>query len=241
MPVSASTTFTNLKLEPFMSPELAREQTVALGPSLDLARGTVLGEVTPVQTVTISGSPTGGTFTLTCSGVTTAPIAWNATSAAVQAALSALGVLNAVAVSGSAGGPWPVTLYPPANTLFPTLSASGAGLTGGTSPAAGVAWASPGYTSWGIYRSYAAGNTDGSQVAKCLLAYDAQTDAAGNITLSAFTLQAGGEWGETCLGTAAWFSGVFRCEELSGLDATAITALGASLIEGTVTQGIVRL
>jgi hypothetical protein len=43
-----------------------------------------------VQQVTITGIPTGGTFTLTYSGQTTAAIAWNADAAAVQAALEAL-------------------------------------------------------------------------------------------------------------------------------------------------------
>lgn len=43
-----------------------------------------------VQQLTITGSPTGGTFTLTYSGQTTAAIAYNATAAQVQAALRAL-------------------------------------------------------------------------------------------------------------------------------------------------------
>src|SRR5689334_1738640 len=42
------------------------------------------------QTVVIHGSPTGGTFTLTFSGQTTADIAYNANASAVQSALIAL-------------------------------------------------------------------------------------------------------------------------------------------------------
>jgi len=38
-------TFTGLKLEPFMNPDLARTITVKLAPSLTLAAGTVLGRV----------------------------------------------------------------------------------------------------------------------------------------------------------------------------------------------------
>lgn len=43
-----------------------------------------------VQTVTITGTPSGGTFTLSFGGETTAAIAYNANAAAVQAALEAL-------------------------------------------------------------------------------------------------------------------------------------------------------
>ena len=43
-----------------------------------------------VQTISITGSPTGGTFTLSFAGQTTAPIAYNASAATVVAALQAL-------------------------------------------------------------------------------------------------------------------------------------------------------
>jgi hypothetical protein len=63
-----------------------------------------------VQTVTIGGAPTGGTFTLTLDAQTTAPIAFNATGATVQTALQLLANINAsVTVTGAAGGPYTVT------------------------------------------------------------------------------------------------------------------------------------
>ncbi len=72
-------------------------------------------EVTPgangtneVQTVTITGAPTGGTFTLTFAGQTTAPIPHNATAAQVRAALEALSNI-AVGDVACAGGPLPAT------------------------------------------------------------------------------------------------------------------------------------
>ncbi len=49
-----------------------------------------LASVNEVQTVTLTGGPTGGTFTLTFEGQTTAGIAWNAAASAVQSALEAL-------------------------------------------------------------------------------------------------------------------------------------------------------
>lgn len=63
-----------------------------------------------VQTITIGGVPTGGTFTLSLDAQTTAPLAFNATGAAVQTALQLLPNINSSAtVTGSAGGPYTVT------------------------------------------------------------------------------------------------------------------------------------
>jgi hypothetical protein len=90
-----------------------------------------------VETVTITGAPTGGTFTLTFSGQTTAAIAYNAAASAVQSALAALsniGVGN-VSVSGAAGGPYTVTFTGTmAGQAQALMTASGTGLTGGTTP-----------------------------------------------------------------------------------------------------------
>lgn len=110
---------------------------------------TIQTEVDDVQTVSITGSPTGGTFTLTFGGNTTVGIAFNAAASAVQAALVALASIGAgnATVTGPSGGPWLVdftgTLGYAAQTLMTT---SGAGLTGGTSPASHVAHTQPGFT-----------------------------------------------------------------------------------------------
>ena len=61
------------------------------------------------QTVTINGTPTGGTFAL-MSGGNVANIAYNAAAATVQTAIQAWGGIYAgVTVSGSAGGPYTIT------------------------------------------------------------------------------------------------------------------------------------
>lgn len=94
-----------------------------------------------VQTVTITGTPTGGTFTLTFMGQTTAGIAYNAAASAVASALVALSSIGAgnVAVTGSAGT-YTVTFQAAlANTPLPLLTGSAASLTGGTSPAVVIA------------------------------------------------------------------------------------------------------
>lgn len=94
------------------------------------------------QTVTVNGSPTGGTFTLTYAGQTTSGIAYNATAATVQSALQGLSTIGSgnATVAGSAGGPYTVTFAGTlANLPTSTLVADGSSLTGGTSPSVTVA------------------------------------------------------------------------------------------------------
>lgn len=102
-----------------------------------------------VQTLSISGTPTGGTFTLTFDGFTTAAIARNAAAAAVQSALLALPNLDSgdVVASGGALPGTPVVLTFGGNyARMPVnlITANGALLTGGTSPTAAVAETTPG-------------------------------------------------------------------------------------------------
>jgi hypothetical protein len=66
------------------------------------------GDTDEIQRIAIEGTPTGGTFTLSFSGSTTAPIPWNATAAQVTAALEALPTIGAGNVTAS-GGPLPGT------------------------------------------------------------------------------------------------------------------------------------
>jgi hypothetical protein len=89
-----------------------------------------------LQTVTLTGSPTGGTFTISGNGNTTSGIAYNAAAAAVQTAVRTLGgPFSAATVSGT--GPWAITVGTLGVATGP-LTASGAGLTGGTNPTAVV-------------------------------------------------------------------------------------------------------
>lgn len=96
-----------------------------------------------VQTVTLTGSPTGGTFTLTGGGATTGTIAFNASAATVQTAIRTLGgEFSAATVSGSAGGPWTVTLNQGAAGPVP-LALGTNSLTGGTTPSVTIAAVAP--------------------------------------------------------------------------------------------------
>jgi hypothetical protein len=108
----------------------------------------VAAQTNEVQTVTIGGGATGGTFPLTFNGQTAAGIAWNAAASAVQTALAALSTVGAgnVAVTGSAGGPYTVTFQGAlAGTNVPQMTTSAASLTGGT-PTAAVTTATGGVT-----------------------------------------------------------------------------------------------
>jgi hypothetical protein len=101
-----------------------------------------------VQSVAITGSPTGGTFTLTFSGQTTSAISYNASASAVQAALEALsniapgdvtctdGPLPGAAVTVTFGGAY-------AGADVAQMTATGS-LTGGTTPAVTVTTTTPG-------------------------------------------------------------------------------------------------
>lgn len=111
------------------------------------ALSSIDGGINAVQNVTITGAPTGGTFTLTFGGQTTAGIAFGATNTAVKTALTALSSIGAnnVTVTGPNGGPFVVTFVGAlANAPQATITASGASLTGGTSPGVTVASATTG-------------------------------------------------------------------------------------------------
>lgn len=96
------------------------------------------GVTNEVQTGTITGTPTGGTFKLTFAGAQTASIAFDATGAQVAAALNLLPNLGsgAVAGSGGSGGPFVITFSGSAvaGTDVPLITMSVNGFTGGSSP-----------------------------------------------------------------------------------------------------------
>lgn len=132
-----------------------------------LRYGQVLTQITLAGTdvVTITGSPTGGTFTVSVtaggSTQTTAGVAYNASAATLQTAiqgLSNVGTGNAT-VTGSAGGPYTITFANLAGTV--TVTASGAALTGGTSPAAAATQTSD--NNVGMYGPYDPAAGDGRQ------------------------------------------------------------------------------
>lgn len=99
-----------------------------------------------VQTLTITGTPTGGTFSLSYNGtVVASAIAYNATGATLQTALEAYFGVGNITVSGSAGGPYTVTfknLYGAMDAVLLVLSTNA--FTGGTTPNMTIVETTPG-------------------------------------------------------------------------------------------------
>lgn len=115
----------------------------------DMIYMTTGSNASEVQTLTITGTPTGGTFKLKFRGYKTATIAYNATAGNVDSALELLSTIGTGGVT-CAGGPLPGTpvtitfASSLANQNVPLITVSDAAFTGGTTPAAAVATTTPG-------------------------------------------------------------------------------------------------
>lgn len=112
-----------------------------------------------VQRITVTGTPTGGTFTISWSGQTTAAIAYNATAAAVQSALEALSNIGVGEVAVS-GGPLPgavvnVTFQNGLGGKDQVAMTTTDSFTGGSAPASAVTTPTAGVR--GTYRGAAFG------------------------------------------------------------------------------------
>lgn len=95
-----------------------------------------------VQTITITGTPTGGTFTV-ASGGNSYTAAYNVSAAALQTAIQGWGgVYSTVTVTGTAGTSYVVTfpsITPNVASAAAPITVNGKNLTGGTTPTATVA------------------------------------------------------------------------------------------------------
>jgi hypothetical protein len=244
MPVQIAT-FTNAGLVPAYPCDCgacAIELPVALKDGV-YAKGTVLDRTTAtggtneVQTLAITGAPSAVSLTLSYTNPwtgaveTTAALTTGATASAIQAALIALdsfdagdivvtgGVLNTSDVVFTFGGRY-------ASRDVGAISVT-ATFTGGTVPAAAIAETTKGVVAAGTFFAYAGGT------ARAILRYGC-TVILGRITGL-------GEHGESMAAAPAYFNGTFRTEDTAGLDADALTDLGARLFAGSVTTGIVHI
>jgi hypothetical protein len=134
-----------------------------LASGIPLAKLTATGLYAPyapetdsVQSVTVTGAPTGGTFTLTWDGDTTTALNHNCANTDVLAALEALADIGNgnVAVSGPVGGPFLVTFEGTLASAAEASMTATASLTGGTTPGVTIASTTTGG---------AAGASDGQQ------------------------------------------------------------------------------
>lgn len=88
-------------------------------------------------------------------------------------------------------------------------------------------------TSSKLFKAYASGNSDGSQVARVVAMYDFTVDGSGNVFLAH-------EKNVARKLAPVYCEGYFRTEDLTGLDATAISALGR-LVTGDTTAGLLHI
>jgi len=113
----SSTTATTTYRVTFAADETGIDQPLITGSGASLTGAQVFVAVTQsaqvpvdeIQTLTMDSGASGGTFTITYSGQTTSALAYNVSAAAMETALELLSNIDAVGVTGAAGGPWTVT------------------------------------------------------------------------------------------------------------------------------------
>jgi hypothetical protein len=87
----------------------------------------------------------------------------------------------------------------------------------------------------GLFKPYATGNVDGTQVPKAVAMYDVVIDASGN------HVWGGGQLGESRPYAPVYLAGYFRTTDLTGFDAGASTAAGWRLVSGSAADGVTAL
>ena len=245
MPIAPDDLYTQSELTPAMFPERMLKAAVPVAANQHMANGTVVGLVTAssasdIQTLT-QASATGGTFTVTFgfgTVYTTAPIAYNASAATIQAALQALpniGSGNITCTGGALGSAGVVCAFagPLANQPQPVLAINNAGLTG-SGAAVTVAHTTQGVAS-GSLEPYLSTNTDGSQTPVGILVVEVSTDPQGDVTYG--PIPVGNGYGAIRHVAPIAISGYYNTADLTGLDSNAVSKLGR-LIDGTTSVGV---
>lgn len=194
MPFTQELTFTLNKLTPLFEAAKSLMLTRRVQANTTILKGAPVGQTTTgvneVQTLTITGTPTGGTFRLSFKGIKTAAIARNANAATVQAALEALisvGTGNVSCGGGAlpgtpvtitfqgalAAGPQPVVVFETTDNL----------LTGGTSPTGSVAVTTKGIAA-GALKAW-----DGTKLADPTTGPSISTTTGGSLPVGAYVAQ----------------------------------------------------
>jgi hypothetical protein len=88
----------------------------------------------------------------------------------------------------------------------------------------------------GTYAGYSSSATNGLQIPKGILQYTSTVDSSGNITIF-------GEFSQTQRGTPMYMPGmaIWKVTDLIGLDANAVTVMGASYVEGSSAGGLIQI
>jgi hypothetical protein len=241
-------TYNGRKVVPLYRPDMAIELPVNLAPSTVFGRGTVIAEITSaandVQTLTVTGTPTGGSLTIQVTDPLTGALGsyilpYNSSAGAAQTLIRAVLGAN-ITVTGGALPGTPLVFTASGSFVGLPLAPQTIltnGLTGGTTPAGAFVHTTTGRTK-GTYGPYNDGGSGGLNVAKAILGYDCATDAGGLIT---FGVQSGGGYNAEAFPDApAWFKGYFDTKDLTGLDAAGIVDLGR-LVSGVLADGVLEI
>lgn len=241
--------YSGRKLVPIYKPEKADELPINLVPNQRYERGRVLGHVTTptndVQTLTITGTPTGGSLTIRAfdpygGGSGTFVLPYNASNATAQGLVRAVlgphitvtgGALPGTAMVFTASGSFvsmPMNLF--------QIEANN--LTGGSTPGGGATFVHTTIgANTGQFGKYDNTAVNGLEIARRINAYEVAVDSGGNITFGPVAVE--GYNGEVSAAATAYVSGYFDTKELYGLDAAAVADLGR-LVHGTIADGILE-
>ena len=238
MPLNPTRTYAGDGLVPSRDPNDARVESVRLAPGR-YAQGQAVGYLTAgsaaseVQTLTVAGSPTGGTVRYTFDGLFTAAVAHNATAAVVQAALEALPNVGAGNVTvGLSGAVYTVTFGGAlANQRLPLFVLAVNGLTGGSSPTVNIAETTAGRSAGLLGVAYNDALSDGSQVCRGFLKYPVEVANTGTHAVQSSLFGEVTEDGKQS--APVYVAGTFLCSQLVGLDANGAADVGR-VINGTV-------
>lgn len=219
MAASAIHSFSGKKLQPSQNPDLARTRAVSLVPGTYYA-GQVLGQFTGIagndvdtitvdacthSTLTIANLPDGSSYAA----------AQDITPAALATALNAQLGAGSCTVTGTyvagSGGTYIITWTGPyADTPIAAITVT-ATFVGGIAPA--VANVHTAGVANGAFGAYAHGNSDGTQVPQCILAWPCKVDDEGRISGI-------GQWDNIQENAVAFNRGQFFIADLYNYDAS---------------------
>lgn len=270
MPTRATVVYSQDRVDPIFMPNNQLCMPVRFMPNLTVPAGTVLGQVTSasaseVQTLNWSGSgdvPTGGTFLLSIVGIDggtywTDDLAYNISNANLKIALDALlddaGYDGATVTIGGGACPVDTTVTFGGTAAYkdmPTLGYDITNITSSGTATLAITATTPGVTQylWGAYSDIA---SDGRQVAKAIAQRTFRTDYFGRVAFATHESPSSGtltgaiaqpEHGVYEEAAPAWFGGIFRVSDLTGLDANGAADLGR-IISGAYnsTDGLLSL
>lgn len=221
----------DLILMPKIHPETARTNPGQYKPSISIAKGTLLGRINvtaEVQSVDITGSPSGGTFTLTFDGETTASLDHDCTAAEMESALEALPNIGVGGVAVTGTNPeFTVTFLGSMGNVDQMTSTSS--LTGGTSPGISHGTDTSGLNGSGKLAAYDNGASDGTQTCVGIAMYSFCTDASGNIFVNSDSNTTPSMSNPPVNSLPYYISGAFLLADLTGHDSAATADLQARI------------